>query len=65
MQKALEDTALLALVKLGTRLVNDESEKCKKFIAAALRKLYEAAGESARQDLMAATLDWLQNEKVR
>lgn len=55
---------LLALVSLGARLVNDESAKCRRLIALAIRKLLQSVSESKLNDAYLATRDWLQAQKV-
>uniref|UniRef100_F1KPR6 Small subunit processome component 20 n=1 Tax=Ascaris suum TaxID=6253 RepID=F1KPR6_ASCSU len=54
---------LLALVSLGARLVNDESAKCRRLIALAIRKLLQSVSESKLNDAYLATRDWLQAQK--
>uniref|UniRef100_A0A915BRI6 DRIM domain-containing protein n=1 Tax=Parascaris univalens TaxID=6257 RepID=A0A915BRI6_PARUN len=54
---------LLALVSLGARLVNDDSAKCRRLIALAIRKLLQSISESKLNDAYLATRDWLQAQK--
>ena len=43
--------------------MNDESPKCRKFVAATLRKLLDSVGEVSREEAAAAGSDWLESDK--
>ena len=55
---------MVAVVKMAARLVNDESAKCKRLIAFAIRKLLSSISESKLNDIYVAVRDWLQSDKV-
>uniref|UniRef100_A0A914HMA1 Uncharacterized protein n=1 Tax=Globodera rostochiensis TaxID=31243 RepID=A0A914HMA1_GLORO len=55
--------ALLVHLKLCVRLLNDDSVRCRQFVALALRRLLCSVTPSAFNDCLAATNDWLAAKK--
>ncbi|KAK6733833.1 hypothetical protein RB195_017537 [Necator americanus] len=61
LQPAILNTSCFFNVsKMGTMLFNEESVKCRRFIAAALNKLLSSVSDSARADVFSACSDWLE-----
>ncbi|KHJ89686.1 HEAT repeat protein [Oesophagostomum dentatum] len=56
----LNSSCFFNVSKMGTMLFNEESVKCKRFIAAALNKLLASVSDSARADVFSACSDWLE-----
>ncbi|KAL3089772.1 hypothetical protein niasHT_020214 [Heterodera trifolii] len=55
--------ALLVHLKLCLRLLNDDSIRCRHFVALSLRRLFCSVTPSAFSDCLAATNDWLAAKK--
>lgn len=51
-------------MKLASRLVNDESEECRKILALALQKIFVSINESSFNDIFSIAKDWLIAKKV-
>lgn len=51
-------------MKLASRLVNDESEECRKVLALALQKIFVSINESSFNDIFSIAKDWLIAKKV-
>uniref|UniRef100_A0A183BKH0 DRIM domain-containing protein n=1 Tax=Globodera pallida TaxID=36090 RepID=A0A183BKH0_GLOPA len=62
-QEANARYALLVHLKLCVRLLNDDSVRCRQFVALALRRLLCSVTPSAFSDCLAATNDWLAAKK--
>ncbi|XP_071486924.1 small subunit processome component 20 homolog [Diadema antillarum] len=62
-QKLLMEHAGLFFIPMATRLVNDDSAKCRKLTALALVTLLKKLTLEKRDDLFAVTLQWLKDAK--
>lgn len=59
-QAILNSSCFFNVSKIGPVLFNEESLKCRKFIAAALYKLLSSVSDSSRADVFSACSDWLE-----
>lgn len=64
MRDQLNKSSLFLFAKLASRLVNDESEECQKYVALTLRKILANVNESSYNDAYVVAKDWLQAELV-
>ncbi|VDK46262.1 unnamed protein product [Cylicostephanus goldi] len=63
----LNNSCFYNISKMGPMLFNEESVKCRKFIAGAINKLLSSVSDSTRADVFSACSDWLElqeEEKV-
>ncbi|KIH57853.1 hypothetical protein ANCDUO_11954 [Ancylostoma duodenale] len=56
----LNGSCFFNVSKMGPMLFNEESVKCRKFIAAALNRLLASVSDSSRADVFSACSDWLE-----
>ncbi|KAL6734251.1 hypothetical protein Aduo_004811 [Ancylostoma duodenale] len=56
----LNSSCFFNVSKMGPMLFNEESVKCRKFIAAALNKLLASVSDSSRAEVFSACSDWLE-----
>ncbi|XP_071791922.1 small subunit processome component 20 homolog isoform X2 [Asterias amurensis] len=62
-QKTLEQYAGMFFIPMATRLINDESAKCRKLTALAIKSLLQKIRIDKRDELFAMTTHWLQDNK--
>lgn len=60
----LDEISLLALVKIGSRLVNDSMPKCRRFCVLSIKTLLSNVSEKSRNEAFSACIDWLNSEQV-
>ncbi|XP_071941723.1 small subunit processome component 20 homolog [Antedon mediterranea] len=63
-QKTLDKHYGLFFIPMATRLVNDDSAKCRKLVALALKSLLQKLDIGRRDSLFAMVTQWLNDEKV-
>ncbi|XP_033113828.1 small subunit processome component 20 homolog isoform X2 [Anneissia japonica] len=63
-QKTLDQNYGLFFIPLSTRLVNDESAKCRKLVALAIKALLQKLDVGMRDSLFAIVTNWLNDRKV-
>ncbi|CAJ0951085.1 unnamed protein product, partial [Mesorhabditis belari] len=59
----LDEISLLALVKIGSRLVNDSLPKCRRFCALSIKTLLSNVSEASRNEAFTSCIDWLNSEQ--
>ena len=64
-QKVLMDHAGLFFIPLASRLVNDDSSKCRKLASLAIKSLLVKLSGSQRDHLFNMCISWLQESKVK
>ncbi|XP_038044935.1 small subunit processome component 20 homolog [Patiria miniata] len=62
-QKTLETYAGMFFIPMATRLVNDESAKCRKITALAIRSLLQKLWVEKRDELFTMATHWLHDDK--
>lgn len=55
---------MVAFVKMAVRLVNDDSPKCRRLVALAIRNLFSSVSEAKLNDIYLSVRDWLESKKV-
>jgi hypothetical protein len=63
-QVKLDKYALLCLIRLSMRLLNDDSVNCRRLVASAIRTLFNKVSASMKEQLFAITIDWLASDMV-
>ncbi|XP_066264950.1 small subunit processome component 20 homolog [Branchiostoma lanceolatum] len=61
-QNLLEEYAAFFFVPLASRLINDDSAKCRKLTALAVKSLLDKVGIPTRDNLFTITAQWLQDD---
>ncbi|XP_078582715.1 small subunit processome component 20 homolog isoform X3 [Branchiostoma floridae x Branchiostoma japonicum] len=61
-QNLLEEYAAFFFVPLSSRLINDDSAKCRKLTALAIKSLLGKVGIPARDNLFIITMQWFQDD---
>ncbi|XP_035663826.1 small subunit processome component 20 homolog [Branchiostoma floridae] len=61
-QNLLEEYAAFFFVPLSSRLINDDSAKCRKLTALAIKSLLGKVGIPARDSLFTITMQWFQDD---
>ncbi len=63
-QTIVDKFALISLIKLAARFINDESPTCQKYVSLAINKLISTVSEKLKNEIFSVAQDWLESDKV-